>query len=927
MATAYGNRIRGERAENLELAIKYYEAALEVYTRTAFPEYWAMTQNNLATAYSDRIRGERAENLELAIASYEVALEVRTRTAFPENWARTQNNLATAYLYRIRGERAENLERAIKYYEAALEVYTRTAFPQDWAATQNNLANAYSNRIVGERAENLEQAIKYYEAALEVYTRTAFPQDWATTQNNLATAYSDRIRGERAENLEQAIASYQAALEVYTRTAFPQNHTTTLNNLGFTYQDQSRYYTSDPEKKHTALQNAYNAFERALDSVEFLRGEITSGDEVKRKLNEEWNKLYRGMVEVCLELGNYTAAIEYVDRSKARNLVELIATRDAYPQGVIPPEIRQRLQYLGNAIAEEDRRLKQDPDPDHTHINQMRGERQQLEPYQPLHFKQIQALLDEETAILEWYILPDKFLTFTLTAQTLDLWTSSQEDLDKLIDWTNQYLNAYYQAKEPLQVAIEALKAAKTEQEQQKAQELLIRAQDIWQNPLAQRLETLAEILHLPEIRQNLWKEFPNCKKLILIPHLYLHLFPLHALPIPTGESEVKSLQELFEKAVTYAPNCQLLQQAQTRYRPNFKRLFAVQNPTENLSYADLQVEIIRRLFPDRSSLQKSNAKKAKFLAKDLSQTHHLFFSCHAGFNRESPLDSGLELADDILTLEEIIASLNLSQCSLVTLSACETGQVAIDTTDEYISLSSGFILAGSPSVLVSLWSVDEVSTALLLIKTYETLQNHPGQLAIALKTAQIWLRDTTVKGFQDWVQECPLLKVVEYWQKYLAEFFRKLGQNEKGVNDRPYQSPYHWAAFCVVGQGEQKMASDSDKIQAFTHLLSNNLLANYWPDLEEFKRQLGDDDEKNAEAIEQWLNNDQRQSLLTAYQEQLTALSSINPLLGVTGEQGIGGSKAKPKTPSPSQKELNKNAAKDPTNLHKNPEENPPQS
>ena len=213
-----------------------------------------------------------------------------------------------------------------------------------------------------------------------------------------------------------------------------------------------------------------------------------------------------------------------------------------------------------------------------------------------------------------------------------------------------------------------------------------------------------------------------------------------------------------------------------------------------------------------------------------------------------------------------------------------------------------------------------------------ETLQNHPGQLAIALKTAQIWLRDTTVKGFQDWVQECQLL-VGGDWQERLDEFFRKLGQNEKGVNDRPYQSPYHWAAFCVVGQGKQKMlgkqkmATDSDKIQAFNHLLSNNLLADYWPDLEEFKRQLGDDDEKNAEAIEQWLNNDQRKLILTAYQEQLKSITSINPLLGVTGEKGFGGSKPKPKTLKEQiEDKLIDNSIKDNTNP-KNPEENPPQS
>jgi hypothetical protein len=60
----------GERAENLELAIAAYKAALEIRTRSAFPEQWATTQNNLGNAYKNRILGERAENLELAIATH-----------------------------------------------------------------------------------------------------------------------------------------------------------------------------------------------------------------------------------------------------------------------------------------------------------------------------------------------------------------------------------------------------------------------------------------------------------------------------------------------------------------------------------------------------------------------------------------------------------------------------------------------------------------------------------------------------------------------------------------------------------------------------------------------------------------------------------------------------------------------------------------
>ncbi len=59
-----------------------------------FREDWAMTQNNLANAYQQRIRGERADNLERAIAHSEQALTVYTREAFPEDWAMTQNNLA-----------------------------------------------------------------------------------------------------------------------------------------------------------------------------------------------------------------------------------------------------------------------------------------------------------------------------------------------------------------------------------------------------------------------------------------------------------------------------------------------------------------------------------------------------------------------------------------------------------------------------------------------------------------------------------------------------------------------------------------------------------------------------------------------------------------------------------------------------------------
>ena len=84
----------GSRANNIEIAITGYQIVLN--NREPGSEKFAQTQNNLAAAYSDRIHGSRAENLERAIEFYQAALTVYTLEDFPEKWAGTQNNLAAA---------------------------------------------------------------------------------------------------------------------------------------------------------------------------------------------------------------------------------------------------------------------------------------------------------------------------------------------------------------------------------------------------------------------------------------------------------------------------------------------------------------------------------------------------------------------------------------------------------------------------------------------------------------------------------------------------------------------------------------------------------------------------------------------------------------------------------------------------------------
>ncbi|MEY3868941.1 MAG: hypothetical protein RLZZ338_2832 [Cyanobacteriota bacterium] len=829
LGNAYWKRIRGDEAENIENAIKCYTAALEIYTRDGFPKNWATTQNNLAIAYYRRIKGDQAENIENAIASYNAALAVYTREAFPQDWAGTQNNLGTAYLYRIRGDEAENIEKAIASYTEALKVYTREAFPQDWATTQNNMGTAYLyriNRIRGDEAENIEKAIASYTEALKVYTREAFPQDWAGTQNNLANAYRDRISGDQAENIEYAIKLYRNALTIRTCENFPKDHTATFSNLGDLYRSNQQW------------QLAYDTYAPAIETVEFLRGEIHSGDETKQKLAEEWNQLYLGMVEVCIELQRYTEAVEFAERSKGQNLIELLSVKDLYPQGEIPREVRQELQQLRLRIAEENQRLKQAEEKNYDIINQLRQDLAAKYPYTPLKFGEIKQLADEKTAIVEWYILGSSFCAFIITNNNSQpqFLSFSKSDLKRLIDWTIAYLQDYYSNREQ------------------------------WQNSLETKLANLAQILHIDKIVNAIPK---TCDKLILIPHRYLHLFPIHALPV-SGENWQRFhsdnetcplnsyLIDCFERGVSYAPSCQILHQVQKYKRGKFDKFFAIQNPTDDLMAADMEVETIKNIFPNPEILAKENAKKGKQseekleIAERVADSHHLFFSCHGSFDQENPLQSGLELADGTLTLEEIFRYFNLSECSLVTLSACETGQVRLDNTDEYISLTSGFLLAGSPSLYVTLWSVNAFSTAILLMKTYENLYYQPGKLALALNQAQIWVRDTDVQGFLDWTNQCHLLD--QKWRETLQRNLNRQSTTQ-GNHAKIYQNPYHWAGFCAAGKGEQKMTNSITKIEIFQQLIQeSDLFVNLREALVSLKDQLTDDDETNVKIIEEWI-------------------------------------------------------------------------
>jgi CHAT domain-containing protein len=759
LGNIYAQITQGDEAQNLEDAITCYLDAREVFNCHEFRIDWARIQNLLGNVYRRRIKGDIPDNLEQAIKCYEAALQVRTRCEFPREWATSQNGLGSTYLDRIKGEKPDNLEQAIKCYKAALEEITNSDFREDLAMIQHNIAVAYTDKaefakINEDKFNYAEEAIKYCELALEIRTYCDFPKDWAMTQNVLGDAY--RIKN----NLKEAIECHKLALKLYDSNSFSFDYSDTLLKLGIAYQNSQQ------------LDLAYDTFKSAIANVEDLRGEIISGAESKRKHAEKWNQLYRRMVEVCLALDKETEAIIYIERSKTRNLVEQILSRDL--KTIFPAEIVTQLEELRDEIATGQNILQTGKTEDakslREHLQKSRKQRQQLQDkYLPIgssfEFASLENIVDNKTAIIEWYILTDKIIAFVIQpgGKEITIWQSSSEDREALRDWINEYLTDYYNQK------------------------------DQWQNQLEESLQNLAVILHIEEILQKIP---PQCQKLILIPHQFLHLLPLHALPVRNSY-----LMDLFPQGVGYVPSLQILQQIQLRQRDDFKSLFAIQTPTKDLYGKDLgAVAAIKKQFSNGDILKQDKAKESAIIPnnENLTKANNLFFFCHGYFNANIPLNSGLKLADKILTLADIITHIKLENCRLVTLAACETGMIdGTNISDEYIGLPNGFLLAGSTNIVGSLWTVSTIATALLMIKFYEELK-HQNNIVLALQNSQRWLRDTNILGFRKWL---PQSNLDEDWQDELNDYFLKEEQ-EQGSNVKIFASPFCWSAFCAIGKG-----------------------------------------------------------------------------------------------------------------------------
>jgi tetratricopeptide (TPR) repeat protein/CHAT domain-containing protein len=136
------------------------------------------------------------------------------------------------------------------------------------------------------------------------------------------------------------------------------------------------------------------------------------------------------------------------------------------------------------------------------------------------------------------------------------------------------------------------------------------------------------------------------------------------------------------------------------------------------------------------------------------------------------------------------VAALDLWATELTVLSACNTAIGDIKIGEGVFGLRRAFAVAGAKTLVMSLWSVPDRATALLIERFFTNLRQGLGR-ADALQDAQNYIRTITVKE----LQQSPLgLSVLEELKEPLPQEYHFC------QDDRPLEHPYFWGAWVCQG-------------------------------------------------------------------------------------------------------------------------------
>lgn len=714
--------LRGEYTQ----AIRLYRQARQQAKELSDDYHGAMCDLGLTETYLELNLTEEA--VELARSAFR-AFE---RQKLPLETAKALTNRAIAVSHRGQPD------LALRLLDQARKIFVREE-NRLWPA----LIDFYCAVVLTREGRN-EEAMALARQSLLTFARSA-----AESRAVMCELLIARLQLE-LRDVDEARASVRAAIRRLDGQELPALEHRAFRVLG------------EIEEAAGAPDVALGAFEKSHRWLEEMRSQL-HGDDLKIAFFKDKQYVYESLVWLTMEpvldsappderrADSEARAFQYIEKSKSRSLADLMAFRahTLTPRDEDRGEVAERVRHLRQELNWFYRQID---------LQQMSGSESVRSEVRLLR----RSARDKEEELLRAQRelqTADRELSSIQSAAVVDLETVR----DSLPE--NGTLVEYFIARETIFVAVVdrtslELRPLASAQETRELHRLLQ-----FQLSRSARLAETASRLdrdvadlaaratrsHLRALHRLLVEPVEEKiagRQLVIAPHGFLHYVPFQALVDSAG----RSLGELVP--ISYTPSASVYHLCATKESRHEGRSLVLGVADQRAPHIRDEAEAVADTLPSSRLLLGDEASEEALR----SQGHgcrYLHIATHGLFRRDNPMFSAIQLGESRLALFDLY-SLHLD-AELVVLSGCGTGLNAVLGADELLGLTRGLLYAGAQSLLVTLWDVNDASTAVFMRRFYRHLTAGTGR-AEALRRTQVEHR-------------------------------------------RDYPEPYYWAPFVLVGK------------------------------------------------------------------------------------------------------------------------------
>lgn len=684
------------------------------------------------------------------------------------------NNIASVYAM------SGNYGKSIEYFKKTLLLSEKTGNKLSTTRTLANIGSVYKDQ------SNYDEALNFYQRALDASKINKLKYLESLTLTSIAEVYQQK------KLFQKAIKFQNYALEIAKEIGEKSQEGYIIKGLGNLHMDMGKFAEASKFlrmalaigktlqdvqiiwESQAGLGACYAKQENIQDAVTHYANAISIYDSVRTNLNikslgnnflEDKYEAYPSIVGLLAQNGKYHEAFTYVNKYKAKALLDVLFQGQNFLNELLSEPIRNELneitynlesihlelsQEFGMSNKDSDKILSMDQKITDLelrraviieNLKKQNPQYYQLTSQDILELDDVQnRILEKNQALLQYIVGPQELSLFLVTSDTL-IYEQVEVSRDSI-----HTLLANLSPIFDIQIGNE-----------DKIRPQILNAQitDFRITPANHLFKVLIQPIE-PWIQTT--------KELILVPDDILFYLPFEMLVSDQKDAVTEYdfdnatfLLENYE--ISYVTTVNQADQNMYKKRNPSKGILAFGNPDfgedletdqlmtfvssetsedqtilrgdklANLPNSEGEVKAIGKAFGGNSNrILVGNEATEENLKNQAAEFSILHLATHFLINDDQPLYSKIVLAqrdkskeDGYLQTYEVF-NMNLN-ADLVVLSACNTGLGKIRKGEGVIGISRAFLYAGVPSLLASLWSVDDQSTATIMKSFYNYIQ------------------------------------------------------------------------------------------------------------------------------------------------------------------------------------------------------------